>query len=78
MWQNGMPCYVAFCENCTPVTSGAVSQCEGIDAGAVDHFTGGNIGDQGPSSPEFPPADGRDPCRNEDANGVMHCCTPVS
>lgn len=71
-----MPYCVAFCENCTPVTSG-VSQCEGINAGTVYYFKGEYIGDQGPSIPEFPPPDGGDRYCNEDANGVMHCCTPV-
>lgn len=59
-----------------PVTSGGVSQPEGIDAGTVDHFRGAYVGDQGPSIPEFPPADGGDPYCHEDADGVVHCCTP--
>lgn len=43
-WQSGMPYYVAFCLNYVPVTAGGVSQCEGIQAGTVDDYTGEYIG----------------------------------
>ena len=43
-WQSGMPYYLAFCLNYIPVTSGGVSQCDGIEAGTVDAVTGGYVG----------------------------------
>jgi hypothetical protein len=79
-WQNGMPYYEAFCERYTPVTSGGVNQCNMISAGTVDYYTGEYIGDQGLAPmpvPSFPPADGGDPYCNKDAQGNMHCVTPV-
>lgn len=43
-WQQGTPYYIAFCLNYEPVTPGGVSQCEGIQAGTVDGYTGEYIG----------------------------------
>lgn len=43
-WQEGMPYYEAFCLNYTPVTPEGVSQCEGIESGTVDSYTGEYIG----------------------------------
>ncbi|MBO0897395.1 hypothetical protein [Arthrobacter sunyaminii] len=43
-WQQGTPYYVAFCLNYEPVTSGGISQCDGIQLGTVDGFTGEYIG----------------------------------
>ncbi|MCC9195646.1 hypothetical protein QNO08_14680 [Arthrobacter sp. zg-Y820] len=43
-WQQGMPYYEAFCLNYVPVTPGGVSQCEGIQAGTVDSYTGEYVG----------------------------------
>lgn len=43
-WQQGMPYYVAFCLNYAPVTAGGISQCEGIQSGTVDGYTGEYIG----------------------------------
>lgn len=42
--QGGMPYYEAFCVDYIPLTDGGVSQCEGINAGTVDHTTGEYIG----------------------------------
>lgn len=43
-WQDGMPYYEAFCLNYVPVTQEGESQCEGIETGTVDSFTGEYIG----------------------------------
>lgn len=43
-WQQGMPYYVAFCLNYAPVTPGGISQCEGIQLGTVDGYTGEYVG----------------------------------
>lgn len=43
-WQEGMPYYEAFCLNYSPVTAEGVSQCEGIETGTVDSYTGEYIG----------------------------------
>lgn len=77
-WQGGMPYYEAFCERYTPVSSGGVNQCNMINEGTVDYYTGEYIGDQGPATaPSFPPADGGDPYCNADAEGNMHCMDPA-
>lgn len=71
-WQGGMPYYEAFCENYTPVTSGGVSQCEGINAGTVDYYTGEYIGDQTRTIPE-----GKGFGCHKDENGMDYCIDPA-
>lgn len=43
-WQEGEPYYEAFCLNYVPVTPEGESQCDGIEAGTVDSYTGAYIG----------------------------------